>query len=90
MATTLNGEKAPLVQIAPDFTNIIMSEKDRGEAVKAAHWITCSPCEWTWTKEQQALMAQYCLWAAQRMQAILDLAEGIPLERANSNEQKFS
>ena len=51
-----------------------ITPKIERDAIDAAYWITASPHEWEWTKAQQVAMAQYVLWAHQRLAAIGDLA----------------
>ena len=70
----------PLVRLSSSFTQIEMDPLDRDAAVRDAHFRTLSPHEWTWTPWQQARMALYVLWAAQRIAAIRYLAEGRALE----------
>ncbi len=65
-----------LVRLGRDFTQVHMDEKSRRDAVESAHWRTCSPHEWSWTPDQQANMALYCLWAAQRLEMLSELASG--------------
>jgi len=50
-----------------------MDPQQRKEALDSAFVRSLSPCEWTWTKDQQELMARYCLWAAQRLGVINEL-----------------
>lgn len=42
----------------------MMNTADISEALSAAIWVTASPHEWTWTKEQQVAMARYCIHAS--------------------------
>ena len=75
------------VLLGDEYTAVVVSEKMRKTALEAAHFVTCSPCEWTWTPEQQEAMARYCVWAAQRLGAIDHLAKGKPFphhEKANT------
>ena len=68
-----------LVRLGRDFTQIDIPPEKRSAAISAAYWVTCSPCEWTWTSEQQADMARYVLWASQRIEAMQHIASGKPL-----------
>jgi len=70
------------LNLKPHLTQVNMPAQLRQQAVEAALWVTASPCEWTWTAEQQELMARYCLWAAQRLACIKDLAVGRVLGHA--------
>lgn len=70
------AESSTLVRVGRGFTQVYMSKEDRHAAVEAAHWRTCSPVEWTWSPNQQALMAMYCLWASQRLAMIQDISGG--------------
>lgn len=63
----------PLIHLSQQFTQVQMDPNERAQAVSDAHYRTLSPHEWEWTKEQQARMAQYCLWAAQRIVAMKTL-----------------
>ena len=69
----------PLVRLSSRFTQIHMDRRERAEAVADAHYRTLSPHEWEWTPEQQARMALYCLWAAQRIAAMKAIADGVEL-----------
>ena len=71
-----SGCQSRLVRLGRGFTQVYMDEKSRHDAVESAFWRTCSPHEWTWTPEQQANMALYCLWAAQRLEMMSELASG--------------
>lgn len=75
-----------IVRLRAGLTQIHMPPQERQEAVQAAHWRTCSPHEWEWTREQQAGMALYVLWAAQRLEAIGDIAGGLPLDHQEKYE----
>lgn len=78
-----------LVRLGRDFTQINVSPEKRSAAIRAAYWVTCSPCEWSWTDEQQADMARYVLWASQRIEAMQHVANGLPLlhEPNNPNQR---
>ena len=78
-ATHDHSGDEPKVHLTDRLTCVDMSPEDRARAVVDAHWVTCSPCEWKWSTEQQARMAQYCLYAAQRLAVIESLAGGAPL-----------
>ena len=69
----------PLVRLSSGFTQVHMPSGDRDLAVADAYYRTLSSCEWVWTPEQQARMAQYCLWASQRIEAFKTLADGCDL-----------
>ena len=64
----------PIVVLHPSITEVAMSEADKQRALDAAFWVTASPHEWAWTREQQAAMAQYVLWASQKLAAIRQVA----------------
>jgi len=53
-----------------------MAEKDQLVAISVAHRVTMSPHEWQWNEDEQQAMAQYCLWAAQRLENIRRVAGG--------------
>jgi hypothetical protein len=64
-----------------ELTLIAFNDETRSSTVQAAMWRTCSPHEWEWTKEQQADMALYVLWAEQRLQILERIAKGEPFNR---------
>jgi hypothetical protein len=72
----VNGK---IIALSREFTQVTLPKDEREAAVQAAFWVTASPHEWTWTPEQQAAMARYCLWAAQRIEAIREIAVGSEL-----------
>ena len=74
-------ETQPIVVLHENQTHVSFTESDRKRAFEAAFWVTASPHEWVWTPEQQALMAQFVLWATQRLGAIEQLASGRDLVR---------
>jgi len=71
------------LRLPVDLTTVQMPDRDRQEAVEAAHYVTMSPHEWEWTARQQELMARYCLWACQRLRIIERVAEGEAWEAPN-------
>jgi len=73
---------SPMVHLAPELTSISMPYHDRVQALASAYRITLSPHEHTWTQEEQAQMAQYCLWAHQRLCVIESIAMGTALAHA--------
>lgn len=89
MSTTAQPVDAPtrLVRLGRDFTLIQMSAAERSDALQAAYWRTCSPHEWVWSPNQQAAMALYCLWAAQRLEMLADIATGKVIQRETSADE---
>lgn len=69
----------PLLRLSRSYSQIDMVKELRSRAIKDAYWRTCSPHEWTWTRDQMANMALYILWASQRIEAMQHVAEGKPL-----------
>lgn len=65
-----------LLHLKKNLTQVNMPAVLREEAVSVAHWVTASPHEHVWPRQDQELMAGYCLWAAQRLSCIEDLASG--------------
>ena len=63
----------PIIVFHNSQTRIVMTDLYESRAIIAAHYVTMSPHEWEWTKEQQAVMAQYVLWAHQRLAGIEQL-----------------
>lgn len=47
--------------------NPVAVEEQIKKAIDAAIWVTCSPCEWVWTHDQQVAMARYCIEAAKEL-----------------------
>lgn len=69
-------ENRSFVSLTDNITKVYMSEQDREDAIRAAHWRFCSPHEWEWTPKQQANMALYVLWAAQRLSVLESVSRG--------------
>jgi hypothetical protein len=65
-----------VVRLAESQTQIEMTDDDARAAIQAAYRVTCSPCEWDWTPTEAAGMAQYVLWASQRLAAVAQCATG--------------
>ena len=65
-----------IVRLGRKFTQLPMSLEKMNIAKDAAFFVTLSPHEWEWTNAQQAAMAQYVLWAMQRLAAIEHIASG--------------
>ena len=57
-------------------TRIVMSEESRQLAIDVAFRVTMSEHEWEWTNHEQATMAEYCLWAFQRLEIIEQVSGG--------------
>lgn len=66
-------QKNPVVVFHDSQTRVEMAGKDEIRAIQAAYYVTLSPHEWVWTTQQSCDMAQYCLWAHQRLSAIEQL-----------------
>lgn len=64
------------VNLNAEQTRIGCEPKERSKAIKAAYYVTMSPHEHQWTLEQQQAMAQYVLWAHQRLSAIGQCVDG--------------
>lgn len=92
MCKDINGEQLPpedpIVCLSSGFTVVEMDKKERMQAVADAYYVTLSPHEWKWTDKQQARMAQYCLWAAQRLAAIKEISSGISLVHDQKTKQE--
>ncbi len=65
-----------IVSLDTDQTRICCDTLERSKAINAAYYVTLSPHEHEWTLEQQQAMAQYVLWASQRLSAIMQCVEG--------------
>jgi hypothetical protein len=63
----MSNEQEPYVELNRSFTEVLITPEIINRAMNAAYWRSCSPHEWDWSKEDQAAMALYCLWAHQRM-----------------------
>lgn len=87
MSTEKHGaERVPLqrlVSLADGITRIDMPEESQTAAINSAHWRTCSPHEWQWTPVEQANMALYVLWAAQRLAVVNSVSAGAAWSEAN-------
>ena len=66
----------PIVHLSPEVARVTIDPAERMQAIAAAYWITASPHEHIWTPNEQRLMAQYVLWASQRLSAIRQVAVG--------------
>ena len=71
-----NGDgRTPIVVLDSSQTRVEMNETCELDAVRAAYYLTLSPHEWQWTQAQQESMANYVLWACQRLSAIRQLGD---------------
>ena len=68
-------------------TRTAMSDKELQDAVDAAIWVTCSPHEWVWTRDQQVAMAHYVLYASQRLGIIKRIADNEAMDHPKSNHE---
>ncbi|EMI22387.1 hypothetical protein RMSM_00684, partial [Rhodopirellula maiorica SM1] len=68
--STNDEEFTPIVHLSPEVTQVTIDPAERMQAIAAAYWITASPHERVWTAHEQRLMAQYVLWANQKLSAI--------------------
>lgn len=67
---------AAVVILSDEQTAVNMEAADRRKAIHSAYMVTCSPCEHVWSHEEQCRMAQYVLWAHQRLSAIEQISRG--------------
>jgi len=65
----------PVVVLAKEQSQVHVKLEDRTKAINSAFRITMSPCEWSWTQEEQESMAKYVLWVMQRLDAHKQLCE---------------
>lgn len=65
-----------VVVLHPSQTRVEISPAIIGMAVSSAYRVTLSPHEHAWTSEESAAMAQYVLWAMQRLDVIEQLVKG--------------
>ena len=77
---------ANLVRLSRDYTRVSVYPRKRDLALLVASRRTLSPHEHTWTNDEAALMAEYCLWASQRLEAIEELARGKQLVHEEPEE----
>jgi hypothetical protein len=75
--------KKQTVSLHADQTAIRGGYSRRRDAVEAAFLVTLSPHEHVWTIEQQRAMAEYCLWAYQRLSAVRQCVDEEPLEHGD-------
>jgi len=80
-------KKSNVVRLGSGYTTIQMSKAERIEAIDSAHWRFASPHEWVWDVEDQARMAKYVLWAAQRLEMISNLSAGLVVEREKDDDK---
>ena len=71
-----DNSQCEIVRLADSQTRIEITDEDAQAAIQAAYRVTCSPCEWDWTTAEAAGMAQYVLWASQRLSAVAQCAAG--------------
>ena len=64
------GMVTEMLHLSDEYTEVKMTDEDRMKAFNVAFRVTMSPHEHEWTTEEQQLMASYCLWASQRLDAI--------------------
>lgn len=66
----------PIVTLAREQTHVGCGSTRRRDAITAAYNVTMSEHEHEWTKDQQRSMAEYVLWAHQRLSAIEQIVDG--------------
>jgi len=66
-----------------------LSEKQQLEALHWANYIGLSEHEWTWTDEQAASMARYCLWARQELDR-LETVVAVPAKEFEELRGQFT
>jgi len=71
-----DDEYRATVSLHCNQTRIQCSEAERDKAIEAAYRVTMSTHEHEWTREEQQAMAQFCLWAHQRLSAVRQVAGG--------------
>ncbi|GAA4465387.1 hypothetical protein [Novipirellula rosea] len=74
--STNDAEFTPIVHLSPEVARVTIDPAERMQAIAAAYWITASPHEHVWTADDQRLMAQYVLWANQKLSAIEQVVAG--------------
>jgi len=72
--------KRKIISLHSDQTQIRCGSTRRSEAITSAHRVTLSPHEHEWTRDEQEAMAEYCLWAYQRLSAVRQCVSDDPLE----------
>lgn len=65
-----------VVVLSETQTEVSCTAEEQKAAYDAAIWLSASPHEWTWSRDDQIAMARYVLWAMQRLHAIKQLASG--------------
>lgn len=65
----------PIVVLSQNQTHVHCGSTRRRDAITAAYNVTMSPHEHEWTKDQQCAMAEYVLWAHQRLSAVAQIAD---------------
>jgi len=59
-----------MLRLNNEYTQLHVNQATLKSAVDLAYRVTMSPHEWTWTNEEATEMAQYVLWACQKLEAI--------------------
>jgi len=65
----------PIVVLSRDQTQVRCGSTRRRDAIQAAYNVTLSPHEHEWSSDQQRAMAEYVLWAHQRLSAVAQIAD---------------
>lgn len=60
----------PIVYLSEEQSRVHCPDAMRKRAIDAAFYLTMSPHEHVWSHDDVMAMAAYCLWAAQRLDAI--------------------
>jgi len=71
-----DDEYRATVSLHCNQTRIQCSADEREKAIEVAYRVTMSRHEHEWTQEEQQAMAQFCLWAHQRLSAVRQVVSG--------------
>lgn len=67
--------KRKIVNLSEEQTQVHCPLGTQSVALNAAFLVTLSPHEWVWSLTEQQAMAQYCLWAHQKLSAIRQVVD---------------
>jgi len=74
-----------VVKLAENQTHVSLDRRSQTHAIQTAHRVNLSPHEWDWSTSEAAAMAQFVLWAHQRLCAIEQVAAG-PLNHSDERQ----
>ncbi|MCF8104337.1 MAG: hypothetical protein K9K64_02535 [Desulfohalobiaceae bacterium] len=82
--------QSAIVGLRRHLTHLPLDKTLRDQAIFAAQRILLCPHEREWTQQEQELLARYCLWAAQRLEAIRQVSAGLDIRHPSEGNQEQS